>query len=168
MYVPGRPFSLQNCTVSNQSSDSLHVECVEGFDGGLPQGFLLELVEMPALRLARNLSLAVRSILFQDITICSKCMQFRIKWNKKKEIHWADDNRSLQFHLQRPPVSFFIDNLEPGSSYRIILFAVNPKGRSEPTIIDDINFKGVAKFTGMLILYVAVDICVFGFSGHVY
>ncbi|XP_059613324.1 neural cell adhesion molecule 2 isoform X1 [Phlebotomus argentipes] len=102
----GRPFSLQNCTVSNQSSDSLHVECVEGFDGGLPQGFLLELVEMPALRLARNLSLA------------------------------------------RAPVSFFIDNLEPGSSYRIILFAVNAKGRSEPTIIDDINFKGVAKFTG--------------------
>ncbi|XP_055678044.1 hemicentin-1-like [Lutzomyia longipalpis] len=101
-----RPFSLQNCTVSNQSSDALHVECVEGFDGGLPQGFLLELVEMPALRLARNLSLA------------------------------------------RPPVSFYIDGLEAGSSYRIILFAVNAKGRSEPTIIDDINFKGVAKFTG--------------------
>lgn len=43
---------------------------------------------------------------------------------------------------------FFIDNLEPGYSYRIILFAVNAKGRSEPTIIDDITFKGVAKFTG--------------------
>lgn len=53
----------------------------------------------------------------------------------------------LQF-LQRPPVAFYIENLEPGSSYRIILFAVNAKGRSEPTIIDDITFKGVAKFTG--------------------
>lgn len=52
------------------------------------------------------------------------------------------------FMLQRIPVSFYIDNLSPGSSYRIILFAVNPKGRSEPTIIDDITFKGVAKFTG--------------------
>lgn len=50
--------------------------------------------------------------------------------------------------LQRPPVAFYIDNLEPGSSYRIILFAVNAKGRSEPTIIDDITFKGVAKYTG--------------------
>lgn len=57
----GRPFSLQNCSVSNQSSDSMQVECVEGFDGGLPQGFLLELVEMPALRLVRNLSLLVRT-----------------------------------------------------------------------------------------------------------
>lgn len=51
-------------------------------------------------------------------------------------------------HLQRPPVTFYIDNLEPGNSYRIILFAVNAKGRSEPTIIDDITFKGVAKYTG--------------------
>lgn len=31
----------------------------------------------------------------------------------------------------------------------MILFAVNAKGRSEPAIIDDITFKGVAKFTGM-------------------
>lgn len=55
----GRPFPLQNCSVSNQSSDSLQVECMEGFDGGLPQGFILELVEMPGLRLVRNLSLLV-------------------------------------------------------------------------------------------------------------
>lgn len=47
--------------------------------------------------------------------------------------------------LQRAPVAFYIDNLEPGSTYRIILFAVNAKGRSEPTIIDDVTFKGSAK-----------------------
>ncbi|XP_055618631.1 hemicentin-1 [Toxorhynchites rutilus septentrionalis] len=103
----GRPFALQNCTISNQSSDSLHIECIEGFDGGLPQLFLLELVEVPALRLVRNLS------------------------------------------LQHPPVQFFLDNLEPGTSYRIILFAANAKGRSEPVIVDDITFKGVAKYTGV-------------------
>lgn len=62
LFLLGRPFQLQNCSVSNQSSDSLQVECVEGFDGGLPQGFLLELVEMPALRLVRNLSLPVSAI----------------------------------------------------------------------------------------------------------
>lgn len=63
MISTGRPFALQNCSVSNQSSDSLQVECVEGFDGGLPQGFLLELVEMPALKLVRNLSLPVSVLL---------------------------------------------------------------------------------------------------------
>ncbi|XP_055382348.1 protein turtle homolog A [Condylostylus longicornis] len=102
----GKPFPLQNCSISNQSSDSLQVECIEGFDGGLPQGFILELVEMQSLRLVRNLS------------------------------------------LQRPPVNFYVENLEPGTSYRIILSAVNAKGRSDPTIIDDITFKGVAKYTG--------------------
>lgn len=43
-----------------------------------------------------------------------------------------------------------IDNLDQAATYRMVIFAVNAKGRSEPTIIDDINFKGVAKFTGEL------------------
>lgn len=36
------------------------------------------------------------------------------------------------------------------------MFAVNAKGRSEPTIIDDITFKGVATFTGMFMFVVRV------------
>lgn len=56
---PGRPFALQNCTVSNQSIETIHVECIEGFDGGLPQMFLLEMVEIPTLKLVRNLTLYV-------------------------------------------------------------------------------------------------------------
>lgn len=63
-----RPFALQNCTTSNLSSDSLQVECVEGFDGGLPQGFLLELVEVPSLRLIRNMSALVRHSSFIAVT----------------------------------------------------------------------------------------------------
>jgi len=51
-----RPIALQNCSVSNQS---IHVECVEGFDGGLPQMFLLEMVEIPTLKLVRRLTLYV-------------------------------------------------------------------------------------------------------------
>lgn len=43
---------------------------------------------------------------------------------------------------------FVVDNLEPGISFRIVMFAVNAKGRSEPTIIDDITYKGIAKYTG--------------------
>jgi hypothetical protein len=60
----GRPFALQNCTVSNQSIDTIHVECIEGFDGGLPQMFLLEMVEIPTLKLVRNLTLYVSSRLW--------------------------------------------------------------------------------------------------------
>ncbi|EDV92962.1 hemicentin-1 [Drosophila grimshawi] len=102
----GRPFPLQNCTVTNQSVDSLQVDCIEGFDGGLPQNFMLELVELNSLRLARNIT------------------------------------------VSHTPVTFVIENLDQTATYRMIIFAVNVKGRSEPTIIDDINFKGVAKLTG--------------------
>ena len=53
-------------------------------------------------------------------------------------------------------MSFVLDNLEATTSYRLILFAVNAKGRSEPVIIDDISFKGVAKFTGKFLFYSAI------------
>ncbi|KAL5283989.1 hypothetical protein ACFFRR_006326 [Megaselia abdita] len=102
----GRPFPPHNCTVHNQTFDSLEIDCLEGFDGGLPQGFLLELVELSSLQLVRNLT------------------------------------------LNRGPVNFFLDNLQSGSFYRIIIFSVNIKGRSEPLIIDDVQVKDAAKLTG--------------------
>ncbi|XP_068619221.1 neural cell adhesion molecule 2-like [Battus philenor] len=56
LVVAGRPFPLQNCSVANQSIDSLYVECVENFDGGLPQTFLMELLELPTLAVRYNVS----------------------------------------------------------------------------------------------------------------
>lgn len=50
--------------------------------------------------------------------------------------------------MQHTPVTFIIENLDQAATYRMIIFAINVKGRSEPIIIDDINFKGVAKLTG--------------------
>src|SRR5277367_4108747 len=41
----GPPDPLQNCTIVNQTEDSLHVECSEGFDGGLPQLFFMEVYD---------------------------------------------------------------------------------------------------------------------------
>lgn len=55
-----RPFPLQNCSVADLSPDSLQVTCEEGFDGGLSQAFLLQVVAVPSLRLVRNLTVLVR------------------------------------------------------------------------------------------------------------
>lgn len=33
---------MSNCTILNQTADSLQIECTEGFDGGLPQEFSVE------------------------------------------------------------------------------------------------------------------------------
>ncbi|XP_046971664.1 nephrin-like [Vanessa cardui] len=48
LVAAGRPTALQNCSVLNQSEDSLQVDCLEGFDGGLPQVFILEVLELPS------------------------------------------------------------------------------------------------------------------------
>ncbi|XP_037033009.1 nephrin-like isoform X2 [Bradysia coprophila] len=38
----GKPDALSNCTISNQTLNVLQLECLEGFDGGLPQLFEVE------------------------------------------------------------------------------------------------------------------------------
>ncbi|XP_037033007.1 neural cell adhesion molecule 2 [Bradysia coprophila] len=38
----GRPDSLTNCTILNQTYNGFQIECIEGFDGGLPQDFVIE------------------------------------------------------------------------------------------------------------------------------
>lgn len=42
MNVPGRPDTPHNCSLLNQTTDSIYVECIEGFDGGLPQKFTMQ------------------------------------------------------------------------------------------------------------------------------
>lgn len=52
----GKPDPPTNCTISNQTSQSLVVECIEGFDGGQPQFFLLEVYDQQTGALQNNLS----------------------------------------------------------------------------------------------------------------
>lgn len=40
--VSGKPFPVRNCTLANQTYTSVEVRCVAGYDGGLPQKFILE------------------------------------------------------------------------------------------------------------------------------
>ncbi|KAF4530083.1 hypothetical protein B566_EDAN001339 [Ephemera danica] len=52
----GKPDALYNCSIVNQTAESLHVECTEGFDGGLPQGFTMEVYDGQSLALVSNVS----------------------------------------------------------------------------------------------------------------
>lgn len=40
----GLPTAVKNCTYSNQTQISVEIHCIAGYDGGLPQYFVLELV----------------------------------------------------------------------------------------------------------------------------
>ncbi|CAH2094222.1 unnamed protein product [Euphydryas editha] len=56
LVAAGRPTSLQNCTLIEQGTDGLHVDCIEGFDGGLPQVFILEVLELPSKSVQANIT----------------------------------------------------------------------------------------------------------------
>ena len=49
-YIAGRLAPLSECRVLNMSLPSIKVGCQEGFDGGLPQTFLLEVYENEQLK----------------------------------------------------------------------------------------------------------------------
>ncbi|CAK1553342.1 unnamed protein product [Leptosia nina] len=56
LVAAGVPTSLHNCSVVNQSTTALQVECEEGFDGGLLQDFHMEVLELPSMIMQANIT----------------------------------------------------------------------------------------------------------------
>lgn len=52
----GKPDPPYNCSIVNMTNESLEVECSEGFDGGQPQYFLLEVYDWKSGTLQANVS----------------------------------------------------------------------------------------------------------------
>uniref|UniRef100_A0A8D8SKZ5 Protein turtle homolog A n=2 Tax=Cacopsylla melanoneura TaxID=428564 RepID=A0A8D8SKZ5_9HEMI len=61
----GRPFPLVNCSVTNYTDSALEVECLENFDGGLPQSFQMELLQYPNLVSKVNVTTSRSPPIFQ-------------------------------------------------------------------------------------------------------
>uniref|UniRef100_A0A1B6M7V2 Ig-like domain-containing protein n=1 Tax=Graphocephala atropunctata TaxID=36148 RepID=A0A1B6M7V2_9HEMI len=54
----GKPDGVSNCSIVNQTEDALQVDCEQGFDGGLPQQFVLEVYNSDTQELLSNWSAA--------------------------------------------------------------------------------------------------------------
>jgi hypothetical protein len=83
----------------------VEVICLAGFDGGLPQHFLLELYSSSSAVPRYNMTA-----------------------------------------INEP--YFFLDNLEPDVTFRIVVFAVNAKGRSHGVVLEEVTFRDAEKRTG--------------------
>lgn len=82
-----------NCSILNQTTDSFYIECIDGFDGGLPQKFTIRI---------------------------------------DREISSGGTKSTTTIHNQTSKVaSFAVNNLEPGTTYEIQIYASNTKGNSE-------------------------------------
>ncbi|KAL0270297.1 UNVERIFIED_CONTAM: hypothetical protein PYX00_007761 [Menopon gallinae] len=101
----GHPDSPFNCTILNQTTMSLEVECIEGFDGGQPQWFLLEVRDGQTGQLEANIS-------------------------------------------NKFPV-FSVNHLSPGQVLKLVVVAVNNKGRSESVFLEGYTLKVAEKQTGI-------------------
>jgi hypothetical protein len=102
--LSGHPDTPFNCTLLNQTTESLEVDCVEGFDGGQPQYFLLEVFDMQTGMLQANIS--------------------------------------SKFPL------FSVTGLGPGMVLKMLVYAANSKGKSEPAIVEGFTLKVAEKQTG--------------------
>lgn len=43
---------------------------------------------------------------------------------------------------------FFLDNLEPDVTFRIVVYSVNAKGRSQGIILEEVTFRDAEKHIG--------------------
>lgn len=66
--VTEKPSPVTNCTVFNETAESVELSCDEGHDGGLPQHFVLEVLEIETTELRYNASSNTASFHLGNLT----------------------------------------------------------------------------------------------------
>ncbi|XP_052863238.1 contactin-4 [Anopheles cruzii] len=104
LIAAGKPEMPYNCSLANQTSDSLEVDCAEGFDGGQRQWFVMEIYDQQTHALLANVSSKI-------------------------------------------PI-FTVNGLDAGLLLKIVIYATNMRGRSEPILLQAYTLKAAEKQTG--------------------
>lgn len=160
--LSGRPDQVHNCTLTNISMTSVGVRCLEGFNGGLTQSFMLEVRDMSTQVIIIS-TIYIRSIrserakwpagifvmIQSDENTLSLIMQF--KWARMEKSHRCPlavipltafiisnqiiFQQEIRANFSSPVARFAVSNLIPGNVYIVSVFAFNSKGRSDPTVL---------------------------------
>lgn len=118
LFIPPRdvidkPDPVSNCSVSHQSSESLQIACSEGFSGGLPQNFLLE-------------------IFTADGALAGSAPAAQQETSSQRPYLPAELKTFNQTSMK--PV-FIVRGLDADTTYVGQVTAVNAKGRSESFVV---------------------------------
>lgn len=119
----GRPYPLHNCTTNELSS---------------PLDLSLELGQ----RLGTGLLIRCLKGYDGGLPIQSYHLEVVIDEDEGSLIL----NKTVAANVQEEP-TLEIAGLTTGKSYKLFLYAVNAKGRSEPAILEPVTLKGVAMYT---------------------
>ena len=99
------PDPVENCTVINKSSETFHLQCTPGFDGGMAQSFVITVMDRESGTVVYN---------------ATRQSQLEIKG-----VH------SNSFHSKTSPLQdVFIQNLSAGHSYIATVTPINEKGKT--------------------------------------
>ncbi|KAJ2953944.1 hypothetical protein O0L34_g1581 [Tuta absoluta] len=129
MVAAGKPHAPRNCTLWNQTSDSVEVTCVAGFDGGLPQKFLLEV--------------------YSDLVEVTCVAGFDGGLPQKFLLEVYSGNAKVpRVNLSSDEPTWTVRGLEWDVRFRLVAVAVNSKGRSSPARLADVLFRDPEKRTG--------------------
>lgn len=125
----GLPSVVKNCSFNNQTLHSVEIQCSAGYDGGLPQVFVLELISSRTGRVRFNMTNAdepyfsiesLDALVFADMAAVGEKLvaggggSGQSRTNNIAEVAHHDDR-----------------------AYKAVIFAVNQKGRSPRIVLKD-------------------------------
>ncbi|EAT37347.1 AAEL010645-PA [Aedes aegypti] len=105
--LAGLPSTVKNCSINNQTQSSVEVQCIAGYDGGLPQIFMLELISSRSGRMRYNIT-------------------------NPDEPYFAIESLESLIHYTN-----MYDDLGDDNAFKAVIYAVNQKGRSQGVVVKD-------------------------------
>lgn len=146
-HITALPSVVKNCSFNNQTQHSVEVQCTAGYDGGLPQIFVLELISTKTGRV-KYVKIGQTSFYFFVFFFCLKlAMWVNLISTIIFFVLLSIYLRMHRYNLTNFEEPFFvIESLDATTllenaddrSYKVVLFSVNQKGRSPRVILKDL------------------------------
>lgn len=146
---------MNNCTLYNQTQQSVGIHCIPGYDGGLPQMFVLELfsIKTDTIRYVLILILVQNcfinffkliDFLYFIFLSCSsiylsECMLRRYNFTNVDEPNFYLESLDLLNTLMT----------NENNSLRAFVYSINQKGRSQTIVIPELIIGSLTSIRGL-------------------